>query len=202
MGVLDQRRNAMKAISSHQRGTRVCTILPVAVLLSACATISTGSHYDETTDFRAYESFSWIDDKPLIASSDSIAVSALAQSKIAAEIQRQLEQAGYSFVDDRDVADFVVGFTVGTRDEIRIDSYPSYYRGHWGWHVPYSYYDFHEVSAHSYTKGTLGVDIFDTKSAKPVWHGWAEKTVTSSDRRNPDPSIEAGVAKLFESFPD
>lgn len=191
----------MKAVSSHQRIIGLCTILPVAVLLHACATISTGSHYDETTDFRAYESFSWIDDRPLIASSDSIAVSALAQSKIAAEIQRNLEQAGYSFVDSRDAADFVVGFTVGTRDEIRIDSYPSYYRGHWGWHVPYSYYYYQDYTVHSYTKGTLGVDIFDNESGKPVWHGWAEKTVTESDRADPGPAIEEGVRKLFEEFP-
>ncbi len=192
----------MNANSFQQRITGLFTILLVPFLLIACATISTGSHYDKTTDFGAYKSFSWIDTSPLIASSNSRPVSARAQSIIAAEIRRQLEYAGYSYIDNRDAADFVVGFTVGTRDEIRIDSYPRYYRGHWGWHVPYSYYEFHEVSAHSYTKGTLGVDIFDSRSAKPVWHGWAEKTITSSDRQDPDTSIQAGIAKLFESFPD
>jgi hypothetical protein len=45
------------------------------------------------------------------------------------------------------------------------------------------------------------VDIFDNKSGKPVWHGWAEKTVTDSDRSNPGPAIKTGVGGIFESFP-
>jgi hypothetical protein len=90
---------------------------------------------------------------------------------------------------------------VGTRDKIRVSSYPVNYPGTWGWHVYGSHYYIREVSAHSYTEGTLGVDIFDGKTNKPVWHGWAEKTISSSDRQNPDPLIKTGVAKLFESFP-
>lgn len=188
--------------SNNRSITDLRALFFLLIVLGACATISTGSHFDNTADFGAYNSFSWIDDKPLIAAEDSIPISAMAQSKITAEVQRQLELAGYMFIDDRGAADLLVGITVGTRDQIRVDSYPRTYRGHWGWHVPYSYYQFHEISAHSYTKGTLGIDIFDTKSEKPVWHGWAEKTVTESDRQDPGPSIEAGIAKLFESFPN
>jgi hypothetical protein len=120
---------------------------------------------------------------------------------IKSEIQEQLEQKGYAFTDNRADADFVVAYTVGTRDEFRVDSYPGHYRGGWGWHVPYSYYYYHDYTVHNYTKGTLGVDIFDNESGKPVWHGWAEKTVTQSDRDDPGPAIEEGVRKLFETFP-
>ncbi len=45
------------------------------------------------------------------------------------------------------------------------------------------------------------MDIFDNESGKPVWHGWAEKTVTESDRDDPGPAIEEGIGKLFEAFP-
>jgi len=107
----------------------------------------------------------------------------------------------YSFIDDRDNADFVVAYTIGTRGEIRVSSYPVAYQGSWGWHVHCSYYYIREYSEQSYTKGTLGVDIFDGKSKKPVWHGWAEKMITESDRKGPDSAINEGVAKLFESFP-
>lgn len=173
----------------------------IAVLISACATIQTGSHFDETTNFAQYQSFSWIDEDPYIAGDAAVLVSPLAQQQIKDAIQIQLEQKGYSFTQDRGNADFVVSFTVGTREKIRVDSYPVEYRGRWGWHVPYSYYSYRDVSAHTYTKGTLGVDIFDTESSKPVWHGWAEKTVTESDRQDPTESIEAGVRLLFADFP-
>ena len=170
-------------------------------LLAGCATISTGSHYDETTNFGAYRSFSWIDADPYITAPSSIRVSPLTEAKIQAAIRGQLEEKGYEFVDDRSAADFVVGYTVGTRDQIRVDDYPQPYRGYWGWHTPYSYYYVRETSVHTYTKGTLGVDIFDNESGKPVWHGWAEKTVTDSDRADPTPAIKEGVSMLFQDFP-
>lgn len=176
-------------------------LLPLSCLLGSCAAISTGSYVDETANFAAYRSFSWINEKPYIPTNTSIPVSALALSMIESGIRRQLEQKGYAFTEDRDTADVLVAYTVGTRDKMRMDSYPVGYRGHWGWHDPYDHYYFRRASAENYTQGTLGVDIFDNESGKPVWHGWAEKTVTKSDRSNPGPTIEEGVAKLFESFP-
>ena len=116
-------------------------------------------------------------------------------------LQRQLELQGYTFAENGESADFSVAYTVGTRDKIRMESYPTGYRGHWGWHDPHSHYYFRKVSADNYTQGTLGVDIFDNETGKPVWHGWAEKTVTQSDRADPGPTIEEGIAKLFQSFP-
>jgi len=174
----------------------------LTILISACVTIQTGSHFDETTNFGAYQSFSWIDEDPYISGEAAVLVSPLAQQQIKDAIHSQLEQKGYSFSQDRGNADFAVSYTVGTREKIRVDSYPIQYRGSWGWHVPYSYYSYRDVSTHSYTKGTLGVDIFDNESGKPVWHGWAEKTVTESDRQDPTESIEEGVKLLFADFPN
>ncbi len=176
-------------------------LLAIAGILSGCATIDTGSHFDETTNFAAYQSFSWIDDEPLISMDTAIPISPLARNMIKSAIQSELSMKGYVFTDDLEKADFAVAYTVGTRENISIDSYPAHYRGTWGWHVPYSYYYYQEVSAHTYTKGTLAVDIFDNKSGKPVWHGWAEKTVSSSDRKDPGPVIKEGVRKLFAAFP-
>ena len=176
-------------------------LLLLTIVLGACATIRTGTHFDEATNFGEYKSFSWIDDVPYVWAENSALISALAQSMIESEIQDQLEQKGYAFTDERDNADFVVAYTIGTRDEIKVESYPVHFRGLWGWHVPYGYYYYRDISTHTYTKGTLGVDIFDSASGKPVWHGWAEKTVTQSDRDDPGPVIKAGVGKLFESFP-
>ena len=169
--------------------------------VGGCATIQTGSHYDETTNFAEYTTFSWIAEDPYIAGDTSILVSALAHEQIKNAIQRQLELKGYEFSQDRGNADFAVSYTIGTREKIRVDSYPLEYRGRWGWHVPYSYYYYRDVSAHSYTKGTLGVDIFDNESGKPVWHGWAEKTVTESDRRDPRGVIDESIGRLFADFP-
>jgi hypothetical protein len=172
-------------------------------LLSGCATIRTGYHYDETQNFGLYNTFSWIADSPYVRAEGESApmVDPLTQSKIARAIRGELERKGYTFVENRASADFVIGFTVGGRERITVDSYPTVYRGPWGWHVYGSYYYVHEYRAHTYTLGTLGVDIFDGKSRKPVWHGWAEKAVTTSDRQDPTPAINEAVREMFVGFP-
>ena len=43
---------------------------------------------------------------------------------------------------------------------------------------------------------------FEMQTARPIWHGWAEKTVTESDRRDPDAAIREGVGMIFANFPN
>ena len=62
--------------------------------------------------------------------------------------------------DDPERADFVVSYSVGSRDKLRVTSYPVAYRGPWGWHVLGRRYYVQEYEQHSYTEGTLAVDIF------------------------------------------
>jgi hypothetical protein len=191
----------MKKLS--QLASRAAIGLLGAVVLQGCETIDTGSHYDETNNFREYRSFSWIDDTPYIAGEGRSEgrVSPLTQTKIERAIRAELERKGYAFTEDRDDADFVIAYTTGTRDEITVDSYPYPYRGDWGWHVFGSHYYVREYREHAYTKGTLSVDVFDGESRSPVWHGWAEKTITESDREDPSEIIVNAVARLFEEFP-
>jgi hypothetical protein len=183
--------------------SRAAAGLLCLVALQGCETIDAGSHYDETNDFGEYRSFSWIDDKPYIEGEgrSEVRVDPLTQTKIERAIRAELERKGYSFTEDRDDADFVVAYTVGTRNELTVDSYPYPYSGAWGWHVYGSHYYVREYREHSYTRGTLSVDVFDGESNSPVWHGWAEKTITGSDREDPSQTIIEAVARLFEEFP-
>lgn len=176
-------------------------IVTSAWALAGCVAINTGSHYDETANFSAYKTFSWVSDQPYVYDETSIRISPLTQNKIRVAIRNRLEKSGYAFTDTPGSADLLVAYTVGTRDKIRVESYPVEYSGSWGWHVHGSHYYVREVSEHSYTEGTLGVDIFDGHSNKPIWHGWAEKTISDSDRKDPGPIIEEGVTRLFDSFP-
>ncbi|MEX0707375.1 MAG: DUF4136 domain-containing protein [Woeseia sp.] len=191
----------MNAAVSMFRGLRTALVLLIVAALTACSSIRTGSHLDETNNFSAYSTFSWIADDPYIRSDTDLVISPLTQAKIQGAIRDQLEFKGYRYTGDRDEADFVVSYTVGSRETIRTTSYPVAYHGTWGWHVRGSDYYIREYEEHSYTEGTLAVDVFDGASKKPVWHGWAEKTITMSDRRNPDAVINDSVIKLLESFP-
>ncbi len=177
-------------------------LLLAGFFLSGCATVKSGSHYDESASFEGYRSFSWITDEPLIVGAgDSLAVSPLTQKKIVDAIAGELTRKGFVYTADRDSADFVVSYTVGTRDRIEATSYPSAYHGAWGWHLYGRYYYETEVVHRMYTEGTLGVDVFDGRTKQPVWHGWATKTISTSDWEDPSPSIDKAVTALFAQFP-
>lgn len=173
------------------------------VFLSGCATIESGSHHDVTASFDNYKTFSWIADQPMITGSgEDAAVSPLTQKKIVDAIEAELERKGFVYLANRESADFVLSYTVGTRDKIEPTSYPSVYRGAWGRRHLYGpdYYEA-DVVLYTYTEGTLGVDVFDGGSKEPVWHGWAKKTISTSDRQDPTPSIEKAVVAVFNEFP-
>lgn len=184
-----------------KNGRRLLLALTVSALLGACATIQTGSYSDKNVDFTDYQSFSWLNSDPYIAPEGPAPVNPLAREMIASALRTALQGQGYRYTENRDEADLLVAYTVGSRDKVRIESYPVDYRGHWGWHDPRSHYFFRKIEARNYTEGTLGVDLFDNETGKPVWHGWARKTVTAEDRADPEPTINAGIAKLFAAFP-
>ncbi|MGB5581898.1 MAG: DUF4136 domain-containing protein [Woeseia sp.] len=174
----------------------------LGVVLGGCATIKTGSHHDEAASFKDFRTFSWIADNSLIvAPGDSPPISALTQKKIVDAISQELRRKGFVYKADRDDADFVMSYTVGTRDRIEASSYPTPYHGDWGWHLYKRYPYRSEVVHRMYTEGTLGVDVFDGKTKQPVWHGWATKTISTSDRKDPSESINNAVAALFAEFP-
>jgi hypothetical protein len=185
-----------------KHATNLTTILVLGVLLSGCATIKTGSHQDESAAFSDYSTFAWIADNPLIlGAGEQSAISPLSQKKIVQAIENELSRKGFTYTVDPDRADFVVSYTVGTREKIDETSYPVAYHGTWGWHMYGRYYYQTEVVHRTYTEGTLGIDVFDGKTKQPVWHGWASKSVTSADREDPSPVIQKAVAAIIKRFP-
>ncbi len=185
-----------------KRTTILVAILVLGALLSGCATIKSGSHRDESANFSDYVTFAWIADNPLIVGGgDRSSISPLSQKKIVQAIEDELGRKGFTYTADPDQADFVVSYTVGTREKIDETSYPVAYRGNWGWHMYGRYYYQTDVVHRTYIEGTLGIDVFDGKTKQPVWHGWASKSVTSADREDPSPVIQKAVAAIIKRFP-
>ena len=129
----------------------------------------------------------------------------LLEPKIMAAIERGMAAKGYSKVDNPDAADFVLSFTIGSREEIRVNSYPATYagvgyRGAWGWGAPY-YGLATETHVRQYEKGMLALDVFDVAERRPVFHAVAEKSISESDRKKVDETIQAAVDAALAAFP-
>lgn len=86
---------------------------------------------------------------------------------------------------------------------IRVDSYPSAYGGYGyprGWGGAY-YGMGMETNVRQYQKGMLALDVFDVAQHRPVWHGVATKSITESDRKKMDQTVQAAVDAILEGFP-
>ena len=180
-----------------------------AMFIGCASTFKATYDHDANHDFSNYQTFAWISENPMKVAQTATTVNPLLQPRIMVSLESGLGAKGYLLVNEAEKADFVLSFTVGSREEIKVDSYPSMsagygagYPGHWGWGGTYygaSYGT--ETSVRQYTKGMLAVDIFDVKERRPVWHGVASKTIHDSDRENVDATVQAAVDSILAGFP-
>jgi hypothetical protein len=185
--------------------SKYVAIISAAIILGACAApgFEAKHDYDDTINFSTYQTFAWISRNPMKLGTTTIPPSAMLEPRIMSSLERALVAKGYRFTKQPNSADFVVSFTVGSRDEIRVDSYPSMggaYGGRWGWGGAY-YGHGTETTVRQYTKGVLAVDIFSVRQHRPVWHGVATKKINEDDRDNQSATIDAAVAAIMAGFP-
>ena len=186
---------------------RLVTLL-AAVALAGCATGFKATHdHDSDHDFSKYQSFAWISKNPMKVGEGVTTPNPLLEPRIMTALEVALGDKGYSLVAEPAAADFVVSFTVGARDKIRVDSYPTMslgystgYPAHWGWGAAY-HCCATDTQVRQYTTGILAVDIFDVQQRRPVWHAVASKTITESDRENLEKTIKAAVDAIVVGFP-
>ncbi|MEM1401768.1 MAG: DUF4136 domain-containing protein [Pseudomonadota bacterium] len=179
------------------------TLGGLVTLLAACSSNPPVIDYDSSIDFSGYKSYAFISEHPLMRAPGSPPGSPLLEGKLIRATDMVLQAKGMTKVDDPEGADFAIGFTVGSRDKIRVNSYPEPYRpyyGTWGWGGPY-YAGSNNVDVQQYTEGTLAIDIYDVNEHKPAWHGTATKRITDSMRRNPDESVNGFVTEILSGFP-
>ena len=185
-------------------------ILASAALIAGCATgFQATSDHDPAADFGAYKTFAWVSDRPMKVGATDRIPNPMLEPRIMSAIESALAAKGYSAASNLESADFALSFTIGSREEIKVDSYPSMSAGytgfgyprHWGaWGGAYYGYGT-ETNVRQYTKGMLAIDVFDVAEKKPVWHGVATKTINESDRQDAEGTIRAAVDAILASFP-
>ena len=177
----------------------VCA-LALLTLVAACSSVQVVSDYDPDADFSQYRTFAFISDNPMIIAQAADPVNPLTEGRFMDAIAEGLAASGLTQVDNREQADLAVSFTLGSRNELRVDSYPMPYRtglDRWTWGR--SYYT--DVTVREYTKGQFALDLFDVKQRAPVWHGKASKTITSADRSAPVETINEIVGEVLAAYP-
>lgn len=171
--------------------------LGILVLLSACESIRTGSDFDRTASFANMRSFT------IMNRERRQMTNALAVQRTKDAIRRSLTSRGFTYVENPAQADFAVDFTLGARERTDITTFPSpwgrgWYGGPGWWGRPY-WGD--SIDVRQFQEGTLSVDVFDDRTGRPVWHGWARKRLSQSDIERSEPLINDAVARVLDQFP-
>jgi hypothetical protein len=182
------------------------TVAAATLSLTGCASGFKATYdYDPAHDFTGHQSWAWISKNPMTVGATNRIPNPLLEPRIMEAIEDNLAVKGFNKVDDPESADFVVAFTVGSREEIKVDTYPSMYGGYGyprGWGGAYYGMGYGtETTVRQYQKGMLTVDIFDVAERRPMWHGVATKSITESDRKKMDETVDAAVTAVLEGFP-
>jgi len=195
-----QRKNPAMKTAAKLLATLLCA------LLAGCATQMTATNdFDPAVDFSQYRTFSWIDPNPLVRAVTKRPLSPLLVVPLQEQAAQALTARGLTFVGDPADADLVVAFTIGSREGLRINSFPTRSfqtgprgrRGYaWG-----NYWSGSTVTTRRYKEGQLAVDLFDVAKARPVWHGTTSSRVTSRDLEAPQDLIRRAVDAIFAEFP-
>ena len=172
-----------------------------AVALASCSTMRVGSDFDRNATFTGYHTFTLMQRQHLGVRNP------LVVSRTQDAIVQDLQRKGYQQVADPAAADFSVDFTVGSRERTDINSYPEPYavRGWagWGWGPGWwgGPYWGNNIDVRKVQEGTLSIDVFDTRTHRPVWHGWAKKDLTRKDMEQSEQPIRAAVEAILSRFP-
>jgi hypothetical protein len=178
-------------------------IVVLIVVLAACTTLEVGSDFDRQATFANYHTFAIMHRAHRNADAQNPLVSQRAEDAIVGE----LTALGYQLVTDAASADFVVDFTIGSRERTDINTYPAPYATMgwtgWGygpgwWGAPYWGTN---VDVRQVREGTLSIDVFDGRSHRPVWHGWAKKELSRRDIEDSEEPIRKAVTAVLAKFP-
>lgn len=160
------------------------------LLIVGCNTTKVGRDFDPETDFSRYESFAWLDD-PAVLSIVPQPIGPGVERSILAATVRELESQGMRQVRDRAQADVAIMFTIGDRSPVFADQQ--------GFDPGFGWYSDRRGNV-DYQTGQLSVDVYDVKTRKLVWHGWAQKSITGADQANMPALVDRTVARLFRNF--
>jgi hypothetical protein len=179
---------------------RLFAIAPVVVALLApgppAAAQEVHVDYDRSIDVKSYKTFAWASGgEPTLQ-----AASPLMHSRIKNAIELELTKSG--LVEDTEGPDLLVTYYTDSQQEVSFSttSMGYGYGPGWGWD-PYwgGSMSTATTTAHTYDRGTLVIDIWDTERKQAVFRGTASAIVPDKPQKA-EQLIDRAVTKIAAKF--
>jgi len=195
---VNQGTNACRAVVPERASCLwIAAVAVLTVSLGACSTLRVGSDFDHAAHFSGYHTYA------LMVREHRGMRNPLTVQRTEDAIEAELGAKGFQKAADAAAADFIVDFTIGVHERTDVESYPAPYASPWWglhgwWGGPYWG---EQIDVHQYHEGTLSIDIFDGRTHRPVWHGWAKKDLSRSDIEKPAAPIREAVSAILRGYP-
>ncbi len=169
---------------------------------SSGAPIKSTYDYNRQVDFTGYRTYAFISENPMSVSQAQGAVNPMLEGRLMESIRIAMNAKGYNEIQDVESADMAIGFTVGARDQVKVDTYPSSFQMGYSRRAYYYGYNYGtETRVRQYTEGQLAVDVFDVSSHTPAFHGVASRKISEADRKNQQEVLNAVATEALSGFP-
>jgi Domain of unknown function (DUF4136) len=175
----------------------------VVVTLAACNTVSVKT--DVAKDMSVSTCHTYVFAQEHLANADQPAAygNPLNAQRLKVAVQSNLSAKGIQLAPNRESADCVVGYALGSR-QVFDDYYGGLYGG-WGFGGGFRRRGF---GGGFYSDGPwvqnevrIAVDLFDAKSHKPIWHASASQDTYELSGPNAEAKINLATAAIFNKFP-
>jgi hypothetical protein len=171
------------------RFTRQLWMLGLGLLgAAACSTLDVKTNYNPSANFAQYRTYAWlpVQDRSQAA---QLFVGSPAEGRLKGDVAQALAKRGIVPAAQGQRPDFLISYHVGTEQKVNVTDW-----GYgWGpWMGP-------DVSAYSYTQGTLILDFVDPNTQQAFWRGYASDVI--NDPGSGGSKIDEAVAKMLEKYP-
>lgn len=150
--------------------------------------------YDRSVNLKQFKTFRVETEKDM--TQDPLLGSELNRRRITDAVAQVMQAKGYRL--DESNPELVVRYLTDVKDrqQVRSNNNMSPY---WWWYGPQN----NNISTYNYQEGRLIVNIYQNRSDKMIWQGWASgKLKAPSKRDDRDMMIKGVIGDILRSFPE
>ncbi|MEE9362755.1 MAG: DUF4136 domain-containing protein [Cellulophaga sp.] len=169
-------------------------IIPVFALLflNACTSVRVVSDYDKDTNFNSFKTYAFYK-----TGVDKAQISDLDKKRILRAIDTEMSARGFVKSKSPDLL-----ISIFTKEREQVDIYSNYYGRGWGWNPWYWNEPGNGNHISTSTKGSLYIDLIDTKSKQLVWQGRGIGTLSNTQNiAKKEERIKEFVSQILQKYP-
>jgi len=174
------------------------SILALASLLAGCATMKIQTEFDPTAPFPQYKTFGWLNVEPGPDQPPAIR-SETARLNIKSMVEKELSKRGLTRVQGDASPDLLVWLTGSKERRVEVATYGYTYAASYAYGYGGIAMTAPVTEAHTYTEGTLLLDLVDARSKQLVWRGSATDTLDGSTASMSQ--VNEALTKILAHYP-